>query len=102
MRRLFLSLALASCLILRASGADLTPDPAPKDKPAEAGKKDADKEKEGEPPAPVVTDHTLTLADLIQRCEEIAAASGGILGFGKISAEERALLGRIQSALGER
>lgn len=43
--------------------------------------------------------HTLTLEDLIHRCEEIAAASGGILGFGKISAPERALLGRIQSAL---
>ena len=46
--------------------------------------------------------HTLTLEDLIHRCEEIAAASGGILGFGKISGEERTLLGRIQSALKER
>jgi hypothetical protein len=46
--------------------------------------------------------HTLTLEDLIHRCEEIAAASGGILGFHKISAPERALLGRIQSALKER
>jgi hypothetical protein len=45
---------------------------------------------------------TLRLEDLIHRCEEIAAASGGILGFGKISGEERALLGRIQSALKER
>ena len=42
---------------------------------------------------------TLRLEDLIHRCEEIAAASGGILGFGKISGEERALLGRIQAAL---
>jgi hypothetical protein len=46
--------------------------------------------------------HTLTLEDLIHRCEEIAAASGGILGFHKISAPERALLGRIQSVLKER
>lgn len=41
----------------------------------------------------------LSTDDLIQRCEAIAAASGGILGFGKISGEERVLLGRIQSAL---
>ena len=41
----------------------------------------------------------LTIEDLVHRCEEIAAASGGILGFGKISGQERALLGRIQSAL---
>ncbi len=40
----------------------------------------------------------LSLEDLVHRCEEIAAASGGILGFGKISSEERALLGRIQTA----
>ena len=46
--------------------------------------------------------HTLTLEDLIHRCEEIAAASGGILGVHKISATERALLGRIQAALKER
>ena len=37
--------------------------------------------------------------DLIKHCEEIAAASGGVLGFRKISAEERALLGRIEAAL---
>jgi len=41
----------------------------------------------------------LSVDDLVHRCEEIAAASGGILGFGKISSEEKALLGRIQSAL---
>jgi hypothetical protein len=41
----------------------------------------------------------LTIEDLVHRCEEIAAASGGILGFHRISGEERALLGRIQSAL---
>ncbi len=39
------------------------------------------------------------LQDLIAQCEAIAAASGGILGFGKISAEERALLGQIESTL---
>jgi hypothetical protein len=37
--------------------------------------------------------------DLLQHCEEIAAASGGVLGFGRISAEERALLAQIASAL---
>ena len=37
--------------------------------------------------------------DLIHHAEEIAEASGGILGFGKISGEEKALLGRIQTAL---
>ena len=42
---------------------------------------------------------SLTVEDLVHRCEEIAAASGGILGFGKISGQERALLGRIQGAL---
>ena len=40
--------------------------------------------------------------DLLRRCEEIAAASGGVLGFGKISAQERSLLARIQTALGNR
>jgi hypothetical protein len=44
----------------------------------------------------------LSIDDLVHRCEEIASASGGILGFGRISGEERALLGRIQSALKER
>jgi hypothetical protein len=41
----------------------------------------------------------LTVDDLLHHCEEIAEASGGILGFHKISAGERALLGQIQSAL---
>ena len=40
-----------------------------------------------------------SIDELIHHCEEIAEASGGILGFHKISGEERALLGRIQSAL---
>jgi hypothetical protein len=40
-----------------------------------------------------------SIDELIHHCEEIAEASGGLLGFHKISAEERTLLGRIQSAL---
>jgi hypothetical protein len=41
----------------------------------------------------------LGVDDLLRQCEEIAAASGGVLGFRKISAEERALLQQIESAL---
>jgi hypothetical protein len=41
----------------------------------------------------------LTIEDLIQHCEEIAAASGGVLGFRKISAEERTLLEQIEQSL---
>jgi hypothetical protein len=37
--------------------------------------------------------------ELIRHCEEIAAASGGVLGFRKISSEERALLQQIEAAL---
>ena len=40
-----------------------------------------------------------SIDDLIHHCEEIAEASGGILGFHKISGEEKALLARIQTAL---
>jgi hypothetical protein len=40
----------------------------------------------------------LRLDDLIHHCEEIAAASGGVLGFRKISTEERALLDQIAAA----
>jgi hypothetical protein len=36
---------------------------------------------------------------LVNYCEEIAAASGGILGMRKVSAEERALLSQIATAL---
>ena len=43
--------------------------------------------------------HDLTADDLVKYCESIAAASGGILGLGKISAEERAALSQIQGAL---
>ena len=41
----------------------------------------------------------LTTHDLVAYCEKIASASGGILGMGKISAEERALLSRIADDL---
>jgi hypothetical protein len=37
--------------------------------------------------------------DLVKYCEEIASASGGILGIGRISAEERALLASIAADL---
>ena len=45
---------------------------------------------------------TLRADDLLQQCEEIAAASGGIMGFRKISAEERTLLKQIEEALNAR
>ena len=41
----------------------------------------------------------LTANDLVAYCEKIASASGGILGMGKISSEERALLSRIADDL---
>ena len=37
--------------------------------------------------------------DLMRHCEEIAAASGGLFGFRKISGEERTLLGQLEQAL---
>jgi hypothetical protein len=37
--------------------------------------------------------------DLLSYCSEIAAASGGILGFGKVSDQERQLLARISQEL---
>ena len=42
---------------------------------------------------------TLSADELIKYSEQIAAASGGILGIGKISPEERATLAQIASAL---
>jgi hypothetical protein len=42
---------------------------------------------------------TLSADDLIKYCENIAAASGGILGIGKISADERATLAKIAAEL---
>jgi len=41
----------------------------------------------------------LTASDLVAYCEKIASASGGILGMGRISADERALLSRIADDL---
>jgi hypothetical protein len=41
----------------------------------------------------------LTADDLVKYCESIASASGGILGIGKISGEERALLTSLASEL---
>lgn len=41
----------------------------------------------------------LTADDLVKYCESIAAASGGILGMKKVSAEERALLSTIAGSL---
>jgi hypothetical protein len=38
---------------------------------------------------------SLTADDLVKYCENIAAASGGILGINRVSAEERALLNTI-------
>jgi len=48
------------------------------------------------------TAHDLTAEDLVKYCESIAAASGGILGLGKVSAGERAAIEQIQSALKSR
>jgi hypothetical protein len=41
----------------------------------------------------------LTVGDLVAYCEKVAAASGGLLGFGKVSNEEKAMLAGIASAL---
>ena len=41
----------------------------------------------------------LTADDLVKQCEAIAAASGGVLGIGKVSAEERTTLAQIAAAL---
>jgi hypothetical protein len=41
----------------------------------------------------------VTADDLVKYCEDIAAASGGILGIKKISAEERALLSTLAASL---
>ena len=38
---------------------------------------------------------SLSAEDLVKYCEEIAAASGGLLGIGKVSSEERKLLASI-------
>jgi hypothetical protein len=42
---------------------------------------------------------SLTADELVKYCESIASASGGILGLGKISGEEREILASIASEL---
>lgn len=44
----------------------------------------------------------LTANDLVKYCETIAAASGGILGIGRMSADEKALLSTIATDLNAR
>jgi hypothetical protein len=41
----------------------------------------------------------LSADDLIRYCENIASASGGVFGLGRISAEERAILTKVAAAL---
>ena len=41
----------------------------------------------------------LDVNDLVKYCEEIAGASGGIFGIGRISAEERQVLAKIEEDL---
>jgi hypothetical protein len=48
-------------------------------------------------PADAHTD--LTAEELIKYCESIAAASGGVFGIGRISADERATLAKIAAEL---
>jgi hypothetical protein len=49
--------------------------------------------------SPTAPQARMTPEELVKHCEEIAAASGGILGMRKISSEERALLSQIASTL---
>jgi hypothetical protein len=44
----------------------------------------------------------VTADDLVKHCEQIASTSGGILGIGRISAEERGLLASLAADLKER
>jgi hypothetical protein len=46
--------------------------------------------------------HDLSADDLVKYSETIAAASGGILGLGKVSSGERAAIEKIQQALKSR
>ena len=48
------------------------------------------------------TAQPLSSDDLVKYCESIAAASGGILGLAKVSAEERAAIAQIQKVLKSR
>jgi tellurite resistance protein len=48
---------------------------------------------------PVSTGPHLSADELIRYCEQIASASGGLFGIGKVSAEERAALEQIARGL---
>lgn len=48
------------------------------------------------------TAHDLSADDLVRQCERVAAASGGILGLGKVSAGERAAIEQLQKTLKNR
>lgn len=52
--------------------------------------------------SPTASQANMAPDELVRYCEEIAAASGGILGMKKISAEERALLAQIATELKSR
>jgi hypothetical protein len=52
--------------------------------------------------SPAAAQSGMSADDLVKYCESIAAASGGILGINRISAEERALLSSIAAQLGSR
>ena len=43
--------------------------------------------------------HDLSADDLVKYCEGIASASGGIMGMGKVSVEEREALTQIAEQL---
>ena len=51
---------------------------------------------------PVATGPQLSADELIHYCEQIAAASGGLFGIGKVSTEERAALEQIARGLKSR
>lgn len=48
---------------------------------------------------PVSTGAVISAEELIQQCEQIAAASGGLFGIGKVSSAERATLEQIARGL---
>ncbi len=52
--------------------------------------------------APAAAAGTLTADDLVKYCEDIAAASGGILGINRVSSDERALLNTLARDLKQR
>ena len=44
----------------------------------------------------------LTADDLVEYCEAIAAASGGVFGIGRVSSEERTLIANVAADLNAR